>query len=1006
MNGRLRKEICWSDTNLKDWPNFLLPSLTLSPILVNNYCAPTSLASGRRAVLVMASQSASSAGEISIAPGSIAGNLGNGSHMRSMGLNDDHMRGRSSQGSDQSRSSVSPNRSSTQGPFNSTPSSSHNPRIKKTLADTIATHQGVAPPRKRKRVHYSCAECHRRKHRCDRNIPCQPCLDRNLGDTCRPFSEGDEFGDERDRIKRLEDLVEGLARAHASLSSEMKALKQGHLNEAGAEKVDTLEEDLPEESGTESREEMKAERKKTIHTAIDLEREELRKVGLLSDDPGHTSAYGGAGEEMMATNNSLDGGLTREGDSFYGALALPSVSRGTIETEIHGERLELSANIPLRSASVKVHRLIQEGGAPSNVIEELMGCLPLRETSDAMLDWYFCDINDTRLPLHERTFRSSYEEIMQWRWGNLRNEEGDDGARHIPFLSFLFVILAIAKRSEPEDRCTDEESRRGSLFFLHCARRSMAIASAVRADHIDVLLAALFGARLLITLRQSAESWSLLGVAIRAAQAIGLHRDGTKLGLDAVTTERRRRLWALIYYLDRTTSMLLGRPQAIDDRTSDCLPPCDIDIDVLPRMGPAPTPEPFPPLVPPTTEALQRPPGVYRFIAIRHELAKLTGRVVEHFQDLSKPRDYADVLGIDHDLQLFYSAIPPPYLLKALRGEQADRSFDDICPWLPIHRYLLNLEYHYVRTTLHRPYLLRSERYRQSREAAFASAKADRLIRKEYKKEVKWPTNRARNAHLGGVYRLFSSTLIAGIELLLDPNSSNAAELHETLDDFLNSADKAADPSQCTKRELAIIKIFKAKAIDPTWCAATATGGKGIKRGETSRNRQSFQVKRVEDVMKGVKEAKETAASQLSESNELAQTLLDRLGGLETFGMLNQSQSPSSSTSTPHELGSTTMGMNVGLLPTSSTLEDDGLVEGQNGGTGYNMTNLDSLFDPTIGFEGQETDWSTFANANSASTDNLWNADAVNGQSAAGDDSKEAGGFDGWKVLVDSIVNK
>lgn len=960
---------------------------------------------------VEAPHSRPSTGEITIAPGSIASNVdGNGSHMpfaRSMGMNEP-MRGRSSQGSDRSQSSVSPSRTSTQGPANSTPSSTHNPRIKKTLADTIATHQGVAPPRKRKRVHYSCAECHRRKHRCDRNIPCQPCLDRNLGDTCRPFSEGDEFGDERDRIKRLEDLVEGLARAHASLSSEMKAFKQGRVSNVDVDKAGISEGDLPEESGTESREDMKAERKKSVHTALDLEREELRKGSLLSDDPGHANAYGGSGEDMMAANNSLEGGLTREGDSFYGALALPSVSRGTIETEIHGERLELSANIPLRSASVKVHRLIQEGGAPSNVIEELMGCLPSREISDAMLEWYFRDINDTRLPLHERTFRASYEEIMQWRWGNLRNEEGDDGARHIPFLSFLFVILAIAKRSEPEDRCTDEESRRGSLFFLHCARRSMAIASAVRADHIDVLLAALFGARLLITLRQSAESWSLLGVAIRAAQAIGLHRDGTKLGLDAVTTERRRRLWALIYYLDRTTSMLLGRPQAIDDKTSDCLPPCDVDIDVLPRMGPAPTPEPFPPLVPPTVESLQRPPGVYRFIAIRHELAKLTGRVVEHFQDLSKPRNYADVLRIDHDLQLFYAAIPPPYLLKALRGEQADRSFDSICPWLPIHRYLLNLEYHYVRITLHRPYLLRSERYRQSREAAFASAKADRLIRKEYKKEVKWPTNRARNAHLGGVYRLFSSTLIAGIELLLDPNSSNAAELHETLDDFLSSSDKAADPSQCTKRELAIIKIFKAKAIDPTWCAATATGGKGVKKGGAAgKHRQSLQAKRVEDVMKDATEAKEKAPSHLSESNELAQTLLDRLGGLETFGMLNQSQSPSSSTSTSHELGSTTMGLNVGLVPTFSTFEGDGLTGGQIGGTAYSMSNLDGLFDPNIGFEGQETDWSSFADAaNSGSTDTLWNADAVNGESTATGDAKEAGGFDGWKVLVDSIVNK
>jgi hypothetical protein len=81
---------------------------------------------------------------------------------------------------------------------------------------------------------------------------------------------------------------------------------------------------------------LKATTKKprVISNVMDLEREELRKVGLMSEEPGHTGVYGGTGEDMLAGNNSLEGGLTREGDSFYGALALPSVSRGTIETEV------------------------------------------------------------------------------------------------------------------------------------------------------------------------------------------------------------------------------------------------------------------------------------------------------------------------------------------------------------------------------------------------------------------------------------------------------------------------------------------------------------------------------------------------------------------------------------------------------------------------------------------------------------------------------------------------
>lgn len=956
-----------------------------------------------------------------------------------------------------------------------------NPRIKKTLADVLASQQG-AQSRKRKRVHYSCAECHRRKHRCDRNIPCQPCLDRGLGDSCRPFQDGDEFGDQRDRLKRLEDLVEGLARAHATLSEDFHAFRQGKSGGAGSLKLlgeavasasaagsglmtptGQRDEDAKSSGVSHASEHGVRRPGKRARMArmgsLDLEREELRTGSTINDEAGQSGLYGGAAGDVLPEGNSLEGGLTREGDSFYGALALPSVSRGVIETQIHGERLELSSNVPLRSASAKVHRLIQEGGAPPNVIDELMSCLPPRQESDAMLEWFFRDINDTRLPLHERTFRASYEEIMNWRWGNLRNEEGDDGARHVPYLSFLFVILAIAKRSEPEDRCaSDEEARRGALFYLHCARRSMAIASAVRADHIDVLLAALYGARLLITLRQSAESWSLLGVAIRAAQAIGLHRDGTKLGLDAVTTERRRRLWAMIYYLDRTTSMLLGRPQAIDDKTADTLPPSDVDIDVLPRFGPAPTPQPFPPQ---STSAAQdgvrRPPGVFCFVAIRHELAKLIGRIVEHFQDLSKPRNYADVLQIDADLQRFYAALPGFYLYPALRGDDADRSFDQVCPWLPIHRYLVNIEYHYVRNALHRPYLLRSERYKQSREAAFASSKADRIIRREYEREVSWPSNRARNSHLGGVYRKFASTLIAGIELLLDPNGPNATELHETLDDFLNNSTKMADPSQCTKRELAIIKIFKAKAMDPTWCAATATGarsaalqamangmGESVQAGSRTTVGQAVSSApaetRVATTPGGTQvELGGVSDQQLSnttnghrlpssqkKTNDLAQSLLDRLGGMESLQVLNQNQSPSSNSAASLDLnaaaamssaaaapteagdnsmiGTTTNGAVGGLsqpLATATPMSNTG---GPGDTLAYTIPNtFDGMFDTAAG-----VDWFSLNNAldANASAMSMGYGGAMGAPTPGGGiPGKEDSEFAGWGTLVEAIVS-
>lgn len=43
---------------------------------------------------------------------------------------------------------------------------------------------GAQPLRKRKRRVVSCAECHRRKQKCDRNMPCKACIDRKMEASC------------------------------------------------------------------------------------------------------------------------------------------------------------------------------------------------------------------------------------------------------------------------------------------------------------------------------------------------------------------------------------------------------------------------------------------------------------------------------------------------------------------------------------------------------------------------------------------------------------------------------------------------------------------------------------------------------------------------------------------------------------------------------------------------------------------------------------------------------
>lgn len=59
------------------------------------------------------------------------------------------------------------------------------PATAKTTARATVAAPRQQPPRKRRRIIISCTECHRRKQKCDRALPCTNCVLRNKQDSCR-----------------------------------------------------------------------------------------------------------------------------------------------------------------------------------------------------------------------------------------------------------------------------------------------------------------------------------------------------------------------------------------------------------------------------------------------------------------------------------------------------------------------------------------------------------------------------------------------------------------------------------------------------------------------------------------------------------------------------------------------------------------------------------------------------------------------------------------------------
>ncbi|KAG8732954.1 hypothetical protein FRC12_019025 [Ceratobasidium sp. 428] len=341
--------------------------------------------------------------------------------------------------------------------------------------------------KKRKRMHYACVECNRRKHKCDRKIPCAPCVQRGIADSCRPFEDGDEHGDLRARLSRVEHLLDGL------ISREDTG--PGPISIAG-----------PERSSP-----------STTDRRTTEEREE-----------------------------HLDGGLNGAAGTYFGGNALPSVTSTSIEAEVRG-----GANAPhpppttsarTTQANLALRQAINEGACDANVLITLLSDLPPKDDINTLLDIFFRDINPVRFPLPENDIRRAFDELNAFTWGSAR-EDGDDGAGHIIFLPLLFMIIATATFCLPIAMSKRLDIKSQAKRYYHSYRRAASIASLLPAT-TTLIYAHLLAARFLIIIRTPAEGWSLLGATLRLAQALGLHRDGARLGLPPTETERRRRIWA------------------------------------------------------------------------------------------------------------------------------------------------------------------------------------------------------------------------------------------------------------------------------------------------------------------------------------------------------------------------------------------------------------------------------------------------------------------------------
>ncbi|BCS03108.1 Zn(II)2Cys6 transcription factor [Aspergillus luchuensis] len=120
-----------------------------------------------------------------------------------------------------------------------------------------------------------------------------------------------------------------------------------------------------------------------------------------------------------------------------------------------------------------------------------------------------------------------------------------------------FAVYFAAITSMDPERCKHVFDReRGSLqqHYRFATEQALARANFLQSHNLTVLQATILYLTCLRGEDDAAFVWAMTAAVHRIAQGLGLHRDGTYLGLNPFETEVRRRLWWELYLLDCQSS--------------------------------------------------------------------------------------------------------------------------------------------------------------------------------------------------------------------------------------------------------------------------------------------------------------------------------------------------------------------------------------------------------------------------------------------------------------------
>ncbi|CAK7206415.1 Gypsy retrotransposon integrase-like protein 1 [Sporothrix eucalyptigena] len=512
------------------------------------------------------------------------------------------------------------------------------------------------PVHKRRRVTRACDECRRKKIKCDGKQPCTH---------CSVYSYECTYDKPSNRRRNpapqyIEALESKLQRAETLLRKFMPDvnLDDPNLDPVVQQEFQNRERARAQAAKQRHEEQMQQQQQQ----AADANQPQQQRQQQSGAEGGN--AAGSDGEELMSmieTIGQLD--LTEGGEWNFHGVSSGAVFLRKMKENFHGllgrdSLVPQLARPPRYPGVFSLDSPRSAGSSPfdSNSVAPYYN-LPPKEHARTLcyfsLNCATCLLRVVHVPSFFESFDRLYEKAPE----NL----GPDDHRSLSLLYSVLALGCMYNISEDADSSSPVHYKAAleeGLKYYTTAR--VLLQDITECRDLTSLQALLYMILFLQATSNLSGCYSFVGIALRAALRMGLHRNLPHVKLTPIELETRRRVFYVIRQMDTYVSALLGFPMSLRDEDIDQPLPTEIDDEYITKDG-----------------ILQPPPGTPSFYQACNAYTKLmeilakiikcvypVRRVAEGVATIREtPRtsyqiSYSKIKDIERELHAWYEQLP------------------------------------------------------------------------------------------------------------------------------------------------------------------------------------------------------------------------------------------------------------------------------------------------------------------------------------------------------------